>query len=218
MRFKDILLKNSGLKIASLIFAVILWFFVVSRGKSEVNFEIPLEFKNIPSSMELTGEVVKSIDVRVQGQEGALHNLRSHQINAYIDLSGAREGESAYYITQSNINVPMDAKVSKVSPSTIKVRLEKLLKRDIEVEAHIIGKPAPGFKIRSLEVTPSTIRIEGLKKELENIKTLKTEPIDISGTKENISQIVKINTTGRNIRNINREEVKVNINISKERK
>ncbi|MEW6410730.1 MAG: CdaR family protein [Nitrospirota bacterium] len=218
MRFKSLLLRNSGLKIASLIFAIILWFFVISRGKSEVNFEVPLEFKNIPSTIELTGDIVKSIDVRVQGQEGVLRNLRSHQINAYVDLTGAKAGESTYYITQSNINVPMNVKVSKVSPSTIKVRLEKLLKKDIEVEAHIIGKPAPGFKIQGLEVTPSTVRIEGLKKEINSIKTLKTEPIDISGAKEGISQVVKVNTAGRNIRSLNKEEVKVNIKISKERR
>ncbi|MBI5199714.1 MAG: hypothetical protein HZA09_06855, partial [Nitrospirae bacterium] len=56
MKPKAFVFENFGLKLASLIFAIILWFFVMSRGKTEMSFQSPLEFRNIRKNLELVGE------------------------------------------------------------------------------------------------------------------------------------------------------------------
>ena len=37
------LLENFGLKVTAVIMAIILWFFVISKGQSEISLDIPME-------------------------------------------------------------------------------------------------------------------------------------------------------------------------------
>ena len=39
------LLENFGLKVTAVIMAIILWFFVISKGQSEISLDIPMELK-----------------------------------------------------------------------------------------------------------------------------------------------------------------------------
>ena len=63
---------------------VVLW---TSKGKLEVNFNIPLELRKIPSSMVVVGDVTDYIDVRLKGRQSAIEGISSGQISAHIDLS-----------------------------------------------------------------------------------------------------------------------------------
>jgi len=216
MTLKSLILENLGIKIASLIFAIILWFFVMSRGRTEVSFEAPLEFRNIPQNLELIGEPNKSVDIWVQGQESSLRRLKGNEIKAVIDLSGAKEGESNYYIGPDEIRVPFNLKVVRVSPSSLKIRLDRVITKTVEVRPAIVGKPAPGFRLQKVEVHPAYIRVEGARKEVESLRFLRTEPIDITGIYEGLSYDGKIDTSGRNIRIQDKDPLEVKVFIAKE--
>ena len=84
---RELILNNFLIKILSLFFAIVLWFFVTSKGKLEVNFNIPLELRKIPSSMVVVGDVTDYIDVRLKGRQSAIEGISSGQISAHIDLS-----------------------------------------------------------------------------------------------------------------------------------
>lgn len=216
MSLKGLILENLGIKIASLIFAIILWFFVMSRGKTEVSFEAPLEFRNIPQNLELVGEPNKSVDVWVQGQESSLRGLKGDEVKAIIDLSGAKEGESNYYISPEEIKVPFNLKVVRISPSSLKIHLDRVITKTVEVKPTIIGKPAPGFRLKKVEINPTYVRVEGARKEVGSLRFLRTEPIDITGTYENLSYDGKIDTSGKNIRVQDKGDLEVKVFVAKE--
>ena len=58
------LTKNLFLKLLSLAFALILWFFVMGEQKQEVAFNVPLILKNIPDGLMVANEVPSQVDVR----------------------------------------------------------------------------------------------------------------------------------------------------------
>jgi hypothetical protein len=47
----SVLSENWVLKLLSLAFALILWFFVMGERKLEVGYAVPLELKNVPAGM-----------------------------------------------------------------------------------------------------------------------------------------------------------------------
>ena len=65
-----------GLKIASVAFAVLLWFMVSSQQAAvERGLRIPLELQNLPTNLEMVEPPQESVDVRVRGAADLLGRL-----------------------------------------------------------------------------------------------------------------------------------------------
>jgi YbbR domain-containing protein len=202
--------ENLGLKIAAISLAIILWVFVTSRGQSEKSIDVPLEFTNIPSGLEIVNSTVKEISLNIKGQERLIRNTKPLDIRALVDMSKAKKGESTYYITREDIKVPSTITVTNISPSSVKVITDETVKKSVKVRPVIIGEPERGYYVKSVEVTPQTVVIEGVRPEVRRFNYIKTEPLDISVLKETFIQEPKLDLTGKNIRtNVNTITVKI---------
>ena len=62
--------RDFGLKALSIALAVVLWIVVAGEQTGERSLRVPLEFQNIPESLEMTGEPPSAVDVRVRGAVG----------------------------------------------------------------------------------------------------------------------------------------------------
>lgn len=210
---RRLLLENIGMKTAAVVFAMVLWFFVTSRGQSEISMDIPLELKNIPEGLESIKQGTKSVSVSIKGQERLLKNMKPSDVRVYIDLSKARKGAGTYYISKDDVKLPYTMTVTNISPSSVRVVLEETVIKTVPVRPIIVGSPEKGFVVRSVEVTPKEVTVEGARSEVRKVNSLKTEPIDITGLDEVFIQDARLDMAGRNIRTkIN--EVKVKVVIS----
>jgi YbbR domain-containing protein len=202
--------ENLGLKIVAISLAVILWVFVTSRGQSEKSIDVPLEFTNIPSGLEIVNSTVKKIGLDIKGQERLIRNINPPDIRVLVDMSKAKKGESTYYITLEDIKVPPAITVTNISPSSVKVIIDETVKKSVKVRPVIIGEPENGYYLKSVEVTPQTVVIEGVSPEVRKVNYIKTEAVDISGLNETFIQEAKFDLTAKNIRtNVNTVTVKV---------
>ena len=197
---KKIFFENLGLKIAAVLLSIVLWVFVTSRGQSEISIDVPLEFKNIPQGLEIVNHTVKTITLAVKGQERFIKNIRPSDMRVSLDLSKAKKGESIYYIHRDDIILPHAVTVTNISPSTVKVTIEETTAKTVRVIALITGEPERGYYVKSVEVTPQTVTIEGIRSEIERIKNIKTEPFDVTGFNETFTQDLKLDLMGKNIR------------------
>ncbi|TAN45792.1 MAG: hypothetical protein EPN22_01205 [Nitrospirae bacterium] len=210
---KALLLNNIWLKLLSVAIACSLWFFVTYRGQSEIMVDVPLEMKNMPPSMEILSQSIKSVSLSISGQERLLKGLRPMDVRVVADMSGTKKGENVYYFDNGNVVTSKSIKVLRLDPSYVKFVIDQSHKKNFQVKPVVIGTPAKGFRLESVEVSPNTIEAEGPKSELERLAVLRTEQIDISGLDTNISPTVHINTNGKNIR-LKHQEVTVKISIS----
>ncbi len=206
---KNFLTKNMGLKLASLILAIALWFFVILSGRSGIFMDIPIMYINVPQEFEVV-DFPKTVSVNIEGQERLLKNLKQNEINAVINLSDAKAGKSFYTLTHENIKRPKTLEITSIEPQTISITIEKLLKKTVSVQPAVVGVPEHGFVIVEIKVTPEEIVIEGPKNIISKIYNVKTEPIDITGLKNNLQFKAKINMTNSTIR---ATEQKVDVNI-----
>ncbi|MDI1472154.1 MAG: CdaR family protein [Thermodesulfovibrio sp.] len=195
--FKNLIAENLTFKLISIALAVFLWFFVTFKGQTETYVEIPIEFKGVPAGMEILKQNVKKINISISARERIIREIAQNNIRVIIDLSNAKLGENSIPITKSSIKIPRGVEILRIEPSIVKVHLDKKSQKMVPVKAVIVGNPEKGFIIRSVELEPSQINIEGAKKELDRIQIIKTEPIDIEGIKENISIQTKIDPEGK---------------------
>ncbi|MBI5188895.1 MAG: hypothetical protein HZA07_07540 [Nitrospirae bacterium] len=208
MKIKKLFLENLGLKIAAVLLSLVLWIFVTSRGQSEITIDIPPEFKNIPTGLEMVNHSVKVISLNIKGQERLIKNIKLSDIRVYIDLSKAKKGEGIYYINKDNIKLPYAITVTNITPSYVKVITEETMTKTVKVRPVIIGTPERGFYVKSVDVTPQTVVIDGIRSEVRKVNSIKTEPLDITGLNETFTQDLKLDITSMNIR-IKTNDVKV---------
>jgi YbbR domain-containing protein len=197
---KRIFFDNLGLKIASVLLAIVLWIFVTSRGQAEMSIDVPLEFANIPLGLEMVNHNIKMVTLTVKGQEGLIKNLKPSDVRVSIDLSKAKKGEGLYYIQRDDIKIPHGFIVTSIDPSAVKVVTAETVTKIVKVVPVVAGEPSEGYHIKSIEVAPQTVIIEGVRSETARISTLKTEPVDVAGVNETVTQDAKLDLAGRNIR------------------
>lgn len=63
----------------------------------------------------------------------------------------------------------------------------------VPVEPQIIGLPAPGFEVRSVQVTPPLITLAGSSGPLDAVDLLTTAILDLSGTRQDLSVSLALN-------------------------
>ena len=214
---RRILLENWPIKLASLILAVTLWFYVTSKGKTEVSLSCSLELRNVPQGMAVVGDVPSSIEVRLQGQERVLRDTTaSKKVVGTVDLSHARDGVNRIHLSPDDIRRPAGTTVTYLSPMEIEVRLERLLQRTFRLKAVIQGQPAPGYRLAGVTVKPAKITLEGPAGVIQSFSRLQTMPIDITDLRDSITLTPRIDYQGRTVR-VLEPEVSVSISIQKER-
>jgi YbbR domain-containing protein len=197
---RKMLFSKLGIKVLSVVLAVSLWIFVTYKGQTEMAIEVPISFKNVPRGMELLRQNARTVTLNLRGHERLLKSLKPVDISVVLDLSKAKIGETTYYLEKSNVIVPGTVEILRLEPSSVRVALDESLVRTIPVKASVVGTPEKGYRIASVDVKPSSVTVEGARSELQGIAVLRTEAIDVTGLDSGITETVRLNTGGRNIR------------------
>ncbi len=197
---RNLILNNFFLKVSAVLLSVFLWFFLTSRGQSEMSIEIPIEFRNVPAGLGIASTDARTVNITIRGQERLMKNVKTSDIRVFVDLSRAKKGEGIYYINKDDITLPYAMSVMNITPSSVRIRIEEAISKTVLVKASMTGIPEKGYYVKSIEVEPRRIVIYGLRSEVEKINMLKTEVLDITGLSESISQEVSIDFAGANIK------------------
>ena len=216
MNIRMILFDNWGIKLLSLGLSLTLWFFVTSKGKTEITLSVPLELRDIPQNMAVVGDVTGSLEVRVQGQERALRDVSSgKKVVGVLDLSRARVGENTIRLSPDDIQRPSGVAVTYLSPSEVRVKLEPLVRRTIRLNPVLRGTPAAGFRVEKISTSPARITVEGPASMMDKLDNLQTLPIDIQGARADVTVEPKIDYKGMQVKIM---EKNISVHISMERK
>lgn len=172
---------NIGLKLVSLLIAVLLWTAIARQPVAEIALNVPIEFVNAPANLEISSEAIPQIQVRLRGYSGVLRDMNASQIHASIDLSNARPGERTYDLPASRIHAPRDVEVEEVIPSQFRISFDTRATRTVEVSPRVIGTPAPGYHLQEVAVDPPNVSVSGPTRRLESLQSVNTDPVDASG-------------------------------------
>lgn len=190
------MLENWFLKFISLAFAVVLWFFVMGESRMEVNHIVPLEYENLPEELMIASEVPTSVAIRISGPRALQVNLSPGDISLAVDLAGLSAGVTSFKRLEESLNIPSGLKITRISPSYVDVKLERVREREVPVRVVLTGDPAVGFIVKSSKSVPGKIAVSGAESELKGVSEVVTEGIDLTNVQESFSQAVAISYIG----------------------
>ncbi|MDT8440754.1 MAG: CdaR family protein [Desulfuromonadales bacterium] len=194
---KGLFTQNWHLKLISLAFAVVLWFFVMGERRLEVAYIVPIEYRGLSSELTIANEVPSSVDVRISGPRALLMNLSSSDISIAVDLKDLTAGMTSFRRIEESMNIPSGLKVTRLSPSFVDVRLEKIRDKQVPVVVVLTGQPVEGVLVEEHKVSPQRVTVTGAESELKGVSEVATEGVELTGVRESFSQTVALVYPGK---------------------
>jgi hypothetical protein len=184
--------RNLGLKFLALALGTVLWFMVSGERVVERSVRVPLEFRNVPATFELTGPPVETVSVRLRGASGQLGHLGTGDVLAFIDFAGAPEGPHVVQLRPDQVTAPFGVEVVQVLTPSVAVDLERTGTVACEVAPTIDGEPADGHTRGDTTVTPARVEVSGPERRLRELRLLATEPVSIAGASKTVTRSVNL--------------------------
>jgi len=177
---------------------------VLDIRPARISVEIDLlKQQQVPVTVRLEGEVpqeyerdeptCRPTDVLVDGPRSQLEQVAGAE--AVVDISGAtddvvravsvrlldEEGEEVRGLGVQPTLVEVLVPVTPLPPS-----------RMVAVQPATVGEPPPGYRLTSVRVVPSRVKVRGPQAVIDALETLGTEEIDLAGARETVSRQVKV--------------------------
>jgi len=190
------LTQNWILKLISLTFAVVLWFFVIGERKLEVSYVIPLEYRGLAEGMIIANEVPNSVSVRISGPRALLMHHSAGDISIAVDLKDLPAGITSFKRLEESLSLPSGLRVTRISPSYVDVKLERIREKEVPIRLVLTGEPVKGYRVVETFLDPERVIVAGAGSELKAVTEVTTEPIDLSGVQESFSQTAPIDHPG----------------------
>ncbi len=205
--------RHLGIKAISVALASLLWLIVAGDHLVERSMRVPLEFRNIPANLEIVGDPLNAVDVRLRGSSALLGRLEPREIVAVLDLGSARPGSRMFHIRNDEVRAPYGVEVAQVVPGTIALEMEKSARRTLPVLPAVDGQPAPGFVLGRAIVEPASVEVAGPESHLRRLTGATTEPVDVSGAQARVADVVTVGVADSAVRLVKAQTARVTIEI-----
>jgi YbbR domain-containing protein len=209
--------KNLWIKIASVVFAIALWVFVISRGYSDFTLTTHVGYVNLPAGVQVAdGSSTKEVAIGVRGHERVVKSMGAEDVQVTVNLDGLELGPHQITIDKEDVKLPIFVRLMSVTPSVFEVTLEEAAEKSVPVKPYIVGNPKKGYERRGMKVSPGNVNVTGGKSALGKLSWVKTDPVDIEGASDSISTEARVALPGDGMR-AEPESVTVEITIEKVR-
>lgn len=181
---RDIMKRNLGYKVVSLVLAIFLWFWIIGQDESTTGLfgkqtlNVPLVTYNQPPNLVIISNI-PSISVRLDNNN---QEIPVKDLFAYVDLKDALAGEHSYEV---HMDVPQGVKLESISPSNVIIRLDAVKDKILPVVTQIKGNPGEGFLAGQPIIDPPVVNVRGPATILEKMENVVVE-VDVTGMKESM--------------------------------
>lgn len=194
------LTNNPGLKILSLIIAVILWLIVVNYDNPDMTktFTIPVTVTN-DRILEEQGKVYEvvgqsnTVTIYVKGKRRYVDSLSGSDFTATADLSQIIDlnVNSDEKLVPINVSVRRYEKDLTITQKTVnmQIMLEDLSTEQFSISCNTTGTPAEGYAIGEAFVSPNLIKISGPQSIVSRISKVSAN-VNVEGFTEDITDNV----------------------------
>jgi YbbR domain-containing protein len=184
--------RNIGWKLLSLAAAVALWVSVASEPELETLRSVPVEYKGPPDDLEISSNFVEDVVLEMRGPSSRLRDLRDARPAVVLDFSSVHQpGERTFTIDTSNASLPRGIQLVRSIPEQLRFRFERRVTRQVPVDVRL-SPPHDGYAVASVQVTPPVLTVTGPETSVERMRSVTSDPVDISGVIA--SQQYRVNT------------------------
>jgi uncharacterized protein (TIGR00159 family) len=183
-RYREWLTQCAGLLLT---FLLVSTFWGVYSGKqySLITVSVPVDFRNIPDSLELKKVSAEKVEIQISGNSRLVGALNPDDVRAFLDLKEISVGTHSLVLGTGNIKMPLGLEVVRVTPPAITLEMEPRIEKDVAIKPNIVGFPPPGYQLDRLSIDPAFVRVSGPASTLRSIGSILTEPIKLGKIQPN---------------------------------
>lgn len=188
----SLLTNNWAAKIMSVLIALLLWIALVDEPEMIETVMVPVEYRNLSSSLYLSPDAPNRVQLQVRGPRGRLNDVSPERTNIVLDLAAMQTPSARTFAVQEGIiNLPSNVTLIRSMPSQVRVKLERRLYKFIPVTV-AFEQPLPtNLRVSAAVVNPASIQVVGPESRVELATSLATEPISL--TDLNLSKPIRVN-------------------------
>ena len=153
------------------------WGLYAGRQFSLMTVRAPVYYRDIPADLQLGKASAEEVEVQVSGRRGLVSSLDPQQVRAFLSLGRIGPGEHEVVLKSKNIVLPPGLEVERITPSSLTLKMERILEREVEVRADLVGPPPDGFEVDTVRVKPDSVLVRGPATILGDVTRLQTVPI-----------------------------------------
>jgi YbbR domain-containing protein len=169
-RFADLALLITG----------VLWLSVASQPVTTLNnVPIVLDLRDNPDLVVSKSEPVNA-RLALRGPRDVLDRLSPNDLAVVADLSRVEEGVNMVPLQVDRGKLPASVQERGVEPKNVRVIVERMSQKEVQIQPRFAGDIPPGYQL-TWDVTPRTIWIRGLAKQMDSVSHVSTETISLSG-------------------------------------
>lgn len=189
---KNILTKNIGLKIVSLIVAILVWMIVVNISNPEIKasktVQVDVENEdvilNAGKTYELAGNTTVTVSYSVRTRDE--YKIKSSDFRVYVDMKELYDITGAVPVNVEVVNNKDLILEASAKPSVLRVKVEDVIQSVKTVEYEFEGTPKDGYAIGSVNLSPETVTVSGPASQVSQIKSVRII-INVEGVNEDVN-------------------------------
>ena len=215
--------NNVSMKIISLLAALVLWLYVMG----EVDPELRGKVSNIPVNLVNIEELAYNglapvyeeqvyVSATISGKRSDVNDAKKSGLVATVDVADCDKGENELKI---NVNMPDGVSLENISQSTVKIKIEDLIReyRPVVVEFSQIDTTAEKAPVVK-EYYPTGVYVSGASSSVEKIKEVVgiIEPEKATGESKWLTvKLNPVNKKGKEILSIALSQETAEVNVQK---
>ncbi len=181
---REAIFGNAAYKLIALAIAVFVWVLVQNEQVESAPARARIEWV-FPDGLVPVEPPLEHVVIGVEGAQAFVRTLPQRTLVLPVDLSRAREGETTVTLADRRVRGLADqVRVTSVSPTSLKLTLDRVLRRRVPVTAVTRGEVAPGYRLARLSVEPNRVDISGPSSVVRALTEVSTDAVAVNSLSE----------------------------------
>lgn len=214
-KLTDRIFEDWGQKVVCIVLAVIIYVFSQVATLERKVFVLPLKVE-ADGLMMASSDIPKFVKVSVRTRAENMPSINSGNIFAYINLSEYTEPgfcDVPVKVSLSEDLMLIDPLEYSVKPAFLNIELDKKELAYIPVKPAISGTVEHGYVISNIDVSPSTVKVVGPSKMINNTTSIDTKKVIVSGAATNFSREVKLDNINSKLKVVPESDFRVTVSV-----
>jgi YbbR domain-containing protein len=176
------LTRNLGWKLFSLLLAFALWAAMGRVTETATSVAAQVRYEHLADDLAIVSGMPAEVMLELRGPSRRLHQDNLDAVSVVLDFARVQgPGERTFNITASNASLPLGVAFSRAVPAQLHLRFDRIVSRDVPVQARYSGAPPAGYEMLRAELQPPTLRVRGPRSHVAAVTSIETDPIDLTG-------------------------------------
>ncbi|MBC7532162.1 MAG: hypothetical protein H7318_11320 [Oligoflexus sp.] len=207
----NLLFNNFGYKLLAILLAVVVWAIIQGEQIQEVNREILVEIHVAPE-YGVRGDLLRIKAATIRGPQAWLLEVPK-RLTAEVFVPAGKIGEHRVRLSKDDVkNLNERLELIIYEPNLV-LYVDKLMERSVPIKETLHGAPAEGFTVERVTIEPKNVVVKGIRKDVMDLRTIYTEPVDVTNLQQSKMQDVRLISPGLGSDALSIESAKVQLQV-----